>query len=356
MFVFLNMLLGFSGSFRLAMVGRFASGFMGSAPVALAPDFALCLFFASGDRAVATVVYATVLASGPPVGVLSGEFAMILSSSDWRWTVWISALLGIVSIPIAFGRRLQGAVDTRSTSEKPTGVGLSLQGNATLPSQRDRAANPLPLTEKLAVATCASFIYGHVHVLLLAYPMSFEIYRTIPYGVCALPFVAVISGFVVACWRLSLRFGGTRSLSRKGPQSDLNKSLLKEMVSGCAFAAVGMLIFASTSSRNITVWPQVLSGTVIGYGVSIYVVYLFLAVADTIKLVTAFASALVRLDRSGSPFGLSMDASLLRGLSATAFPVFVIPLYATVGVQWASGLLAVIPLIAAICPLLMPKM
>lgn len=194
------------------------------------------------------------------LGVIVGEFKLLIPNSTWRWTIWLAAAAGLFSMCLAFF--------TMPADHRPT-------------SHAKQAANgPEALTSRslqLLTALCTSLIYGLLYMLLLMYPMSFELDRRWPFAYSSLPFLAIIGGMFFGCGRLVQEARSTHPARQ-----------LSSMCSGSLVLSFAMFMFASTSSRESHAWPQVSSGAFIGYAVCT------LAAVQTCNTKTSRSSRLLR--------------------------------------------------------------
>lgn len=260
-----HLVVGLASNIRTVLFGRYLAGLFGSVPIAIAPRVAFDICSVT-QRATAVVALTVSLSLGPILGVIGGEFALLVPTSTWRWTMWASVISSVLSICFAFvilpGN---GSLLVRSTR--------AVRHRQMSKDARDRPAiDTSPLGPKgavqspkhIAVAMSAILVYGLLHMLLLVYPMSFEIDRAFPFGVSSLPFLAVIAGILAGGARL------TRESTRLQPrrkEKTWTSHPERVMVSGSYTLATGLFLFAWTSHRDTSPWPQILSGIITGYGV-----------------------------------------------------------------------------------------
>lgn len=247
MFVLCHIVVGSATDLQAVFLGRYFSGFFGGAPVVIAPSIAIQS--EPIERTIAIAAYATALSSGPLLGVICGEFALLIPSSTWHWTMWVAAVVGVLPICLVL---------VAAAPEKQRSINRVMTD-----AQNQSPASPI----RYLVAICAILIYGLLHMTLLVYPMSFELDRAFPFGISSLPFLTILIGLLIGC----------DSLVRRAMQSSPTKSTkawtacieeqLSSMTSGCFTLTMSLFIFAWTSSRDLSPWPQISSGLLIGYGV-----------------------------------------------------------------------------------------
>lgn len=336
LFVLCHVFVGTATNLQTVLAGRFFAGLFGSAPIAIAPRVASDIREPT-ERAIALFAYTTALSMGPYLGVIGGEFTLLIPASNWRWTIWLAAIAGIFSVSFA-----HFAVPEL---EKPITPAAQANSQAKKAVDSKRPTSPTQLT----VAICASLIHGVLHMLLLVYPMSFEIYRAFPFGISSLPFLAILVGLVIGCGRFAKQAIHLRREKGTKTQATSAQNLLSLMQSGCYTLAIAMSGFALTSHRDTNPWPQILSGVLIGYGVSSPSPPKHPFQTNRKQIITVLAPALVYLVETSSADKRTLSVyTFLQSIIAAVFPLFVIPMYKKLGVQWASGCLATMCLAVAL--------
>lgn len=116
------------------------------------------------------------------------------------------------------------------------------------------------------------------------------------------------------------------------------------MIVGAFVFPVGIFWFAWTSFPTINVWPQIISGVPIGFGImAIYLQGLaYLVDVYTINANSAIsANGIVRY-KAPPFFAPASDANntYFRSIVAAGFVMFATPMYNNLGVQWATSVLA----------------
>jgi DHA1 family multidrug resistance protein-like MFS transporter len=80
-------------------ISRFLTGAAGFSIIAIFPAMTVDLF-SSSDRGPAVDLYVLAFNTGPCFGSLAGGF--LVDALDWRWTIWIVLILGVVCCSIGF--------------------------------------------------------------------------------------------------------------------------------------------------------------------------------------------------------------------------------------------------------------
>ena len=271
--------------------------------------------------------------TGPIIGS-----AFIVTGHSWRWTEYTTGILMLTIWtfdmlildetypPILLVRKAQ---HLRSTTRN---WALHAQFEENPPSARDmvekfgfRPFQMLRTPICFCVALYASFVYGILYGNLAAFPIEFEERRGWNAFVGSLPFLGLLVGIVLG--------GVANILNQKFYQSRFeaagNKAVpearLPPMMVGSVVFSAGLFVFAWTSDPAVP-WIATVVGTVlIGFG-----------------FFTIFQSALNYLIDTFQKYAASAIAAntFLRSALALAFPLFVDPMFAKLGVDWGISVFA----------------
>jgi DHA1 family multidrug resistance protein-like MFS transporter len=319
------------------MVCRFFGGVFASAPLAIVGG-ALADFFEAVDRGVAVCVFAGATFIGPIAGPIMGGF-IVDSYLGWRWTAWITlimasffGLLGLIIVSesshpkilqnrakrIRFETKnwaIHSELDTKEINFK------SILQVYLLRPLKMLVQEPILFLISIYIA----LIYGMLYLFFEAYPISFQERRGWNAGVGALPFIGIAIGIALGVGTIitvtKTRF--KRKLIKHGRV--IPEERLLPMILGSVLLPAGLFWFAWTSSPNISWVPQVLSSVLIGWGILMIFLQGFNYIID------------VYLWYANSAIAAN---TLLRSLSGAGFPLFATAMYHTLGVAWATSLLA----------------
>ncbi|KAL9639606.1 MAG: hypothetical protein Q9204_001016 [Flavoplaca sp. TL-2023a] len=267
---------------------RFLSGVASAGSPAIVGGY-LADFLAPVERGVAVAVFAAMTLIGPEVGAIVGA-VLVQSELGWRWTAWVSLVLGAVS----------------------SVVGYFVLPETYLPVLEQRYARRLRCeTKRWALhskmdETPVSFKD------FAAYPISFVHDRGFSLIAGTLPLLAICIGIILGAVYASVYTCTTlRSKANKNGKLE-PEDRLPPMIIGAAALVIGLFLFAWTSSPSISAWPQILSGIPIGFGVQVILLQSLAYIID------------IYLAKSNSAIsGTVMVRSLIGGL----FPLFAIGLY-----------------------------
>ncbi|KAI4164964.1 MAG: hypothetical protein LQ342_001240 [Letrouitia transgressa] len=336
LFVIFQIPVGVARNLETIMLFRFLSGVASSGPPAIVGGY-LADFFPPVERGVAVAVFAATTLVGPILGPIIGGF-VTKSYLGWRWTAWITMLLaslcGCISIivlpetyvPVLLkrkARRLRYETKNWALHSKLEETPVDIKGFAS--KYLSRPFLMLFLEPILLLLTLyLSFIYGIIYLLFEAYPVSFIEDRHYNEGVGALPFIAIIVGTIIGSayvtyYTLTTIRSRYNTIGRVTPEDRL-----VPLIVGGAIFPVGLFWFAWTSFPSLSPWPQIVAGVPIGAGILI----IFLQIM----------SYLIDVYTINANSALSAN-TMVRSLFGGGFPLFALPMYHNLGVQWATSLL-----------------
>ncbi|KAI1114450.1 major facilitator superfamily domain-containing protein [Nemania sp. NC0429] len=336
------------------LVARFFQGAFGSAPLSLAGG-GLVDIWSPAHRGVALAATIGTLFGSPILAPIIGNF-VAASYLGWRWTQWLSAIMGGSSVVLVFFGLsetlapvilLARAAKLRKSGENPhawtTYDDRNLAGFGDI--VRIYLMRPFVLlaTEPILILITIyqSFIYGILYLVFVAYPIEFREVRHWALGVSALPFlgllVGILLGAVGVIWHTKTRFIAT--IAANGGKIIPENRLPVMIVGGCLLP-IGLFIFAWTAQPRIH-W----SGSVIGSipaGAGLYMVF----VQCFNYLIDVYAPI------ANSAIG---GNTLIRSFFGAGFPLFAPYLYHNLGVSWATSTLAFISIALIPIPVLFYK-
>ncbi|KAI1390615.1 MFS general substrate transporter [Hypoxylon trugodes] len=319
------------------MICRFMQGAWGVSAVTVTPGVIVDLWDAR-TRALATIVWSMTIIIGPTFGPIIGSFTVKNENLGWRWTMWFTLIMSAVSFvlvvatvgetwgPIVLQRKAARLrVETKNWAIHSKRDEVPVEPRALI---RKYALKPLqmlvyePILVAITLYNC--LIYGIIYLTFEAYPYAFGTVRKWEPGVSSLPFLSLMVGYVVACIiSIVIHLQVVDKKLAKGIQPT-PEDQLPSMIVGSFCLVIGLFWFAWTSSPDITWVPQIIAGPFIGCGVSLvfnpcitYLIECYLADANS-----ALAAN-----------------TIIRSAVAAAFPLFATPMYANLGVPWATSLL-----------------
>ncbi|MCJ1248048.1 hypothetical protein MMC30_005263 [Trapelia coarctata] len=323
------------------MITRFLGGVFGCAPLAVVGG-ALADFWNPVDRGVAIAIFSAATFIGPVAGPIMGGF-ITESYLGWRWTAWITLIMvaffggvGMILVPETYAPVLlqrkakKIRYETKNWSIHAKADENQVNFHEIMVKYLFRPFHMLVLEPILLLITLyLALIYGITYLLFEAFPISFQVQRGWSNGVGALPFlsitIGVIIGVIIISWVTKTRFA--RKLKKHGKV--IPEERLPPMIVGAALLPAGLFWFAWTSSPEITWVPQVLAGIPIGCGILMifmqglnYIIDVYLMHANSAIAANTF----------------------LRALAGAGFPLFAPPMYANLGVPWATSVLAFLTL------------
>jgi MFS family permease len=177
------------------------------------------------------------------------------------------------------------------------------------------------------VALYASFVYGILYANLAAFPIEFQEERGWNMVVGALPFLALLIGILIGAAANLLNQKYYFKCFKAAGNRPVPEARLPPMMIGSIFFAAGLFIFAWTSDKSIPWIAPCIGAVCIGVG-----------------FFTIFQAALNYLIDTFQRYAASAVAAntFLRSMLAGAFPLFIGPLIAKVGIDWGVSIFAFI--------------
>jgi len=183
-----------------------------------------------------------------------------------------------------------------------------------------------------------SFVYGILYLFFEAYPISFQQERGWNQGIGALPFLGILIGVLLGS--LTVAYVTKTRFARKYKENGgkvIPEERLVPMIYGAIIFPIGLFWFAWTSNPHITWVPQAISGIFIGWGI----LMIFLQGLNyLIDVYLWYANSAIAAN------------TLIRGFAGAGFPMFATAMYHTLGVNWATSLLAFLSVAMIPAPIL----
>lgn len=348
-FMLFSLGAGFSTSIASLSICRFFAGMFGSPLINNAP--ATMLDFTPGRyRGVSLSVYYTIPSLGAALGPLVGGF--IVRRGGWRWTQWTAVILAAaIYIPVLFTRETYkkvilkrrairlGLLDSASQLTSP---GRAFRYFATALIQR-----PLHMLFTEPIVTLVSiycgFLYGLLYTFVVAVPWIFRHYYNFSPTQVSLSYFGLLCGTFLASMPLVLvdvKFYQPRLLRWQRTHGDdvplpCENRLISTMIGSITLPAS---LFASAWSAQYRVHPLV---PIVCQGLVMLSSLLIYASAN-----------LFMLDSYGPLYGASASGAMMvtRYVLSAAFPLFVMQMYESLGVGWATTLLGFVTVVMAPIP------
>ncbi|KAJ6145114.1 Efflux pump bik6 [Penicillium chermesinum] len=316
---------------QTVLITRFFTGFFGSAPVT-STGGVMADIWRPQQRGIAIVAYAITLVVGPTMAPIVGS-AVTSSYLGWRWTEYLSGIV-MVSQFVLDALVLEESYAPLYSHTRPGDYDLKPKIGPYTPRQQEeldisvkelahkyliRPFQMLATPICLLMSIYASFVYAILYANLESVPIEYQQVRGWSPVVASLPFIALLIGiFCAAAINIYNNDYYFKQFRANGNKPVPEARLPPMMVGSFAFTA-GLFIFAWTSSPHINYWPSIIGMALIGLGFT-----------------TIFQSALNYLIDTFTRFSASAVAAntFLRSGMAGAFPLFVVPMYRSIGVDW----------------------
>lgn len=336
------------------MLCRFFAGFIGASPLVVAPA-ALADLFGAATRGQAMALFAMVLFGGPMLAPIFGGFIVKNPGLGWRWCLYISAFIGIVTfISLIFlyteTHHPLILVKKAETLRRRTGnwgihapheeFSLSLKEIA-----EKNITRPLRMlfTEPILflITLYNSFIYGLLYLFLTAVPLIFQGKYHWVSGVAELPYLSMLIGIFfggLLCIFFERRYG--KIMAEKGKPVP-EERLPPMMIGGFVFAIGIFWMGWSGDFPDKVHWMVPTVGIAfIGFGL----ITIFLPCMNYIIDCYLFfaASAL-----AGNTF--------MRSMFGGVFPLFARQMFVNMKIKWAGTLLGCVAVAMIPVPFLFYK-
>ncbi|CEJ55402.1 Putative MFS multidrug transporter [Penicillium brasilianum] len=317
---------------QTVLITRFFTGLFGSAPVTNTGGV-MADIWPPQQRGIAIVGYAITIVGGPTLGPIIGG-ALTSSYLGWRWTEYLTGIIMIAQVvfdvlfldesypPVLLAykaRRLRFAGKNFALHAKQEEWDLSIKELSQKYLVRPLQMLGTPIC--LLMSLYASFVYGILYANLEAFSVEFQEIRGWGPVVGNLPFISLLVGiFFAAAVNIYNNKYYFKKFKANGNKAVPEARLPPMMVGGFAFTA-GLFVFGWTSSPHINYWPSIIGIALTGFGFT-----------------TIFQAALNYLVDTFTRFSASAVAAntFLRSMMAGAFPLFVLPMYHNIGVNWGT--------------------
>lgn len=344
--------VGAAKDIQTIMICRFFAGFVGAAPLVVAPA-AMSDMFNAKFRGKAMSIFAMVLFGGPMLAPILGAFTAKNSSLGWRWTSYFTAIIGTLAfvfvlfcleethhgiILVTKAEALRRRTGNWGISAPHEEVSLSLKEIV-----EKNISRPLKMlfTEPILflISLYNAFIYGLLYLFLTAIPLIFQGEYLFSQGVAELPYLGMLIG--VFCGGFIGIFMERRFVRvlEKNNGKPIPEERLPPMMVGAVLFAIGLFWLGWSGSYPDKVhWIVPTIGSApIGAGLILLFLPSFNYIIDCYLFFAASALA-------GNTF--------LRSSFGAAFPLFARQMFVNMKIKWASTLLGGLAVVLIPVPVL----
>ncbi|KAK3393397.1 major facilitator superfamily domain-containing protein [Podospora didyma] len=333
-------------NFATLIVCRTLDGIAFSAPMTLVGG-TLADMWRTEERGVPMAAFSAAPFIGPAIGPLIGGY--IADTCNWRWLYWIQLIFTFVvwilitfTVPETYAptilarrarklRKETGDMDNVTEQDldlRPLGERLSIF-----------LIRPFQLLFQelivFLISIYMSVLYGLLYMFFIAYPIVFQKGKGFSAGTTGLMFIPLAVGVVLAALCAPIVNNHYLKVAQKYNGNPPAEVRLIPMMLSCWFIPIGLFIFAWTSYKDLIWVGPCLAGLPVGFG------FIFLYNAANNYLVDSYqhqaASALAA-------------KTCIRSFWGAATVLFTEQMYARLGDQWASSLLAFISLACCAIP------
>ena len=191
------------------MLCRFFGGLFGSAPLAIIGG-TLSDFWGPVERGFALGLFSGATFIGPVAGPIAGGF-ITMSYLGWRWTAWITLIMGAFFGTLTFVFVDESYVPVL-LSRKAANIRFATKNWAIHAPHDERRVDLHDIFERYLlrpfkmlvlepiltlITIYMAFIYGMIYLFFESYPIAFQEDRGWNAGVGALPFLGITTGVIV---------------------------------------------------------------------------------------------------------------------------------------------------------------
>lgn len=336
------------------MICRFFAGFVGAAPLVVAPAIMADLF-GTRTRGLAMTIFAMVLFGGPMLAPIFGGFTVKNDSLGWRWTSYFCGIIGSFSgllMVFVLEETHHGLILARKaeTLRRRTGnwgitaphEEFSLSFKEIVEKNISRPVVML-FTEPILflITLYNAFIYGIIYLCLTAIPAIFGERYHFTTGVAELPYLSMFIGITIGA-AITIKFESRFLAAMERTGKPVPEERLPPMMVGAFLFAIGLFWVGWTGDypEHVHWIVPTIGAAFIGCGLLTIFLPCINYIIDCYLFYAASAMA---------------GNTLLRSAFGAAFPLFARPMIKNLTIKWALTLLGCIALVLLPVPFLFYK-
>ena len=327
------------------MVCRAIDGIAFSAPMTLVGG-TLADCWKTEERGVPMAAFSAAPFIGPALGPLIGGY--LSDGKGWRWLYWIQLILaGFIWIVITFTVPETYAPTILARRAKRLNKNAAKSGEKKVRYVTEQDLDLLPFATRMKnfllrpfqllftelivflISIYMSVLYGLLYMFFVAYPIVYKEGKGWSAGKTGLMFLPLAAGVIVAALCAPLVNRHYLKMAMKHGGNPPPEVRLYPMMLSCWLIPIGLFIFAWTSYPRLSWAGPAFSGLPVGFG------FIFLYNSANNYMVDSYqhqaASALAA-------------KTCIRSFWGASTVLFTSQMYARLGYQWASSLLAFLAL------------
>ncbi|KAJ5152117.1 major facilitator superfamily domain-containing protein [Penicillium capsulatum] len=328
-------------NFAAIVIFRLFSGIFGSSPTAVVGGIYADIFSDPKARGRSMAGYMAATTLGPTVGpVISGY----ISTISWRWTFWIALIIAGTSWPalIFLPETFRPLLMRKYNKVHPLASADTISAP---PSLRDLVTRVLtrPIrmiySESIVLFSCTylSLAYSIFYLFFEAYPIIFQGIYGFSTGQCGLAFIPIGIGALLS-FMVYLTYDSVyqRAISQNKPWIKVEEyRRLPLACIGGPLYTIALFWLAWSAQPSIHWIVPLLSGIPFGIGFLLIFMALINYLADAYGIYAASALG---------------AASCTRSVSGALLPLATAPMFARLGVHWATSVLGFASLAMIVIP------
>lgn len=331
-----QILTGFAPNMTALLIGRFLAGFSGSAFMGVASG-SFSDMFEKDEIILPVMMYTLTPFSGPGLGPLIGGF--IVSNLEWRWTNHVMAIaIGVMLtfilliVPESYAPVLlrKKAVRLRKqTGDDRYYAPIERSKKSLIDTILLSCKRPMQMLvyEPMLTLLCiySGLLLSLLYLFFVSYPYVFRTVYLFDDDQVGLAFIGLLIGCLAAAPTALYckKYVNKQIAANNGvyePELQLPQTII-----GSLIVPIGLFIFAWTSYPHVHWIGPIIGGGIIVFGLVIAYNGIFAFTIDAYRLFAASAMAC---------------NGVVRSTMGSVFPLFGLQMYQSMGIQWATSLLA----------------
>ncbi|KAL9049170.1 MAG: hypothetical protein Q9206_005656 [Seirophora lacunosa] len=329
------------------LVVRLLCGITASSAIAVVGGLFADIYNDPITRGRAMAFFMAATASGPQLAPIISGFISVVS---WRWTFWVALIIAGISLvflffmpetygPTILQRRAQRMRKETGNPNIFAPIELEKKGVRQMITITLTRPVRMILFEAIVLFTCIylSIAYAIFYLFFEAYPLIFKGVYGFNEGTAGLPFLAIALGAFLSVgifiyWD-SVLVRAKRTNARWTQIEEYRRLPLACL--GGPLYVISLFWLGWTANANVHWMVPILSGIPFGIGFMLIFMALLNYVTDAYEIFAASAMA---------------ATSACRSIFGAVLPIAGTPMYKTLGIAWASSLLAFLSLGMCIIP------
>ncbi|CAG8202654.1 unnamed protein product [Penicillium salamii] len=348
-YLIFTMACALSPNLSALLVFRLLAGLNAASPNAVIGGLYADILDDPSTRGIAMALFMVVTAFGPQLAPLVSGF---VSEVSWRWAFWVGLAVGGVGYPLilfipetyvpVLKKRHARKMARLGNETHTTHQNLHTRGtNSDTDSILNIFMRPFKMIFTEPILLFASLFMGFTYALFYlyfqAYPLIFQDLYGLSPGMAGLAFLPISVGALIS-FALFLLYSSWHSKAvQRGKEWATQEEYRRLPLAAFGAPLLPIALFWLGWSSKASIHPVVpmMSGLLFGIGYILIFMAMINYLTDAYKQYSASAQA---------------AASTLRSCFAVCLPLATNSMYGTLGINWASSVLAFVAIVLAVIP------